>query len=442
MSSLKEESDVLERQRKYLAPAVSTYYEEPLVLDHGQGLEVYDQANQRYLDFFGGILTVSIGHAHPEVINAVTDQVQKLSHTSTLYVTEPMVDLAERLAALTPGELEQSFFTTSGSEANETAVTMAQEATGFSEVIALRHSYSGRSAMAMTLTGQASWRLGLSGLPGIRHAHNAYCYRCPFGKKPDSCGLECAKDLNELIATETRGQVGAFIAEPIQGVGGFITPPDTYFQEASDIVRRHGALFIDDEVQTGFGRTGKMFGIEHSGVVPDMMTFAKGLANGLPIGATITTRRIAASYKGPTISTFGGNPISMRAALATLTVIERDQLMQNALAMGHRLRAGLETLQEEFPFIGDVRGKGLMQGLEFVRDDKKPAPDVVLRFFEATKARGLLLGKGGLWANTVRIAPALTVTASQVSEALDTIREALTEIVQRDPDLALVQRTH
>lgn len=442
MSTLKEESDVLERQRQFLAPAVSTYYEEPLVLDHGQGLEVYDESNQRYLDFFGGILTVSIGHAHPEVISAVTDQVQKLSHTSTLYVTEPMVDLAERLAALTPGELQQSFFTTSGSEANETAVTMAQEATGFSEVIALRHSYSGRSAMAMTLTGQSSWRLGLSGLPGIRHAHNAYCYRCPFGKKPDSCGLECAKDLNELIATETRGQIGAFIAEPIQGVGGFITPPDTYFQEASDIVRRHGALFIDDEVQTGFGRTGKMFGIEHSGVVPDMMTFAKGLANGLPIGATITTQRIAGSYKGPTISTFGGNPISMRAALATLNVIERDHLMQNAAVLGQHLRTGLEALQEEFPFIGDVRGKGLMQGLEFVRDDKKPAPDLVLRFFEATKARGLLLGKGGLWANTVRIAPALTVTSSQVSEALDRMREALTEIVQKDPELALVQRTH
>lgn len=442
MSTLKKESDVLERQRKYLAPAVSTYYEEPLVLDHGEGLEVYDQSNHRYLDFFGGILTVSIGHAHPEVINAVADQVQKLSHTSALYVTEPMVDLAERLAALTPGELQQSFFTTSGSEANETAVTMAQEATGFSEVIALRHSYSGRSAMAMSLTGQASWRLGLSGLSGIRHAHNAYCYRCPFGKKPDSCGLECAKDLNELIATETRGQVGAFIAEPIQGVGGFITPPDTYFQEASDIVRRHGGLFIDDEVQTGFGRTGKMFGIEHSGVVPDIMTFAKGLANGLPIGATITTQRIADSYKGPTISTFGGNPISMRAALATLHVIERDELMKNAAVMGQRLRAGLEALQEEFPFIGDVRGKGLMQGLEFVRDDRKPAPDIVLRFFEATKARSLLLGKGGLWANTVRIAPALTVTASQVSEALDTIREALTELVQKDPELALVQRTH
>ncbi len=442
MDIIPDEQTLWARQQRYLVPAVMPYYQEPLDLTHGRGLELYDRDNRRYLDFFGGILTVSIGHAHPDVVHAVEDQVHQLSHTSTLYVTKPMVDLAERLAALTPGDLEQSFFTSSGSEANETAVTMAQLATGASEVLALRHSYSGRSALAMNLTGQASWRLGLSGLPGIRHAHNAYCYRCPFGKKPETCGLECAQDLNELIATETSGHIGAFIAEPIQGVGGFITPPDTYFQEASDIVRRHGALFIDDEVQTGFGRTGKMFGIEHSGVVPDIMTFAKGLANGLPIGATITSKTIASKYQGPTISTFGGNPISMRAALATLTVIERENLMLNAQVMGERLRDGLELLQEEFPFIGDVRGKGLMQGLEFVRDDKEPAPDLVLRFFEGTKVRGLLLGRGGLRGNIVRIAPALTVTKSHITEALDTMREALTELVQQDPELALLQRTH
>ncbi len=422
-------SEVGDKQKEYLVPGISTYYQDPLILSHGEGRRVVDQGGTSYLDFFGGILTVSIGHAHPAVTAAVTDQVKRLVHTSTLYLTEPMVDLAERLAEITPGDLHQSFFTTSGTEANETAISMAQLATGHSEIIALRHSYSGRSQWAMGLTGQSAWKLGGAGMSlPIRHAHNAYCYRCPFGKTPDHCGLECAQDMDEFIRTTTSGHIAAFIAEPIQGVGGFITPPAAFFQETVGIAKKYGALFIDDEVQTGFGRTGKPFGIDHYGVNPDIMTFAKGMANGFPIGATIATKSVAQHYVGPTISTFGGNPVSMRASLATLDVMENENLTENARVTGDHLRQGLDMLADRYPIFGDVRGKGLMQGVEMVRHDKVPAADLAGEFLERTKARGLLLGKGGLYGNVIRIAPPLTVTASEVDEALAMMDDALSSI--------------
>ncbi len=419
-------SNARERQRKYLVPGVGTNYRQSLVLTHGEGRHVVDEDGNRYLDFFGGILTVSIGHAHPAVTAAVSDQASRLVHSSTLYVTEPMVDLAERLAEVTPGNLEQSFFSTSGTEANETAITMAQLATGNQEIVALRHSYSGRSQVGMGLTGQSDWKLGGTGMSlPIRHAHNAYCYRCPFGKTPDSCGLECAKDLDEFIRTSTSGRIAAFLAEPIQGVGGFITPPAAFFHETVATARRYGALFIDDEVQTGFGRTGKPFGIDHYGVTPDIMTFAKGLANGFPIGATIATAEVASHYRGPTISTFGGNPVSMRAALATLDVMDKENLTDNAAELGKTLRQGLEELADRYPILGDVRGKGLMQGLELVRHDKAPAPDLAYEFLERARERSLLLGKGGLYGNVIRIAPPMTVTPGEIEDGLRAMDQAL-----------------
>ncbi len=426
----------LERQQSALAPGVAPYYQEPLVIERGEGRYVEDAQGRRYLDFFGGILTVSIGHAHPAVTGAVADQLGKVVHTSTLYISPPMIQLAERLSQWTPQDLNVSYFTTSGTEANETAITMAQLATGRQEVIALRHSYSGRSHLAMGLTGQAPWKLGTGGLGApVRHAHNAYCYRCPFGKRPDSCGLECAADFEEFIKTSTSGSPAAYIAEPIQGVGGFITPPASFLYETVKTARRHGALFIDDEVQTGFGRTGTAFGIDHSGVVPDFMTFAKGLANGLPIGATVTRRDIAEHYRGPTISTFGGNPLSMRAALATLGVMEQEKLVDHSKAMGEMLREGLEELSDRFPIMGDVRGRGLMQGVEFVRHDKEPAPDLAVAFLEACRRQNLLVGKGGLLNNTIRIAPPMTVTASEMADALAGMRAALDEVMAAHPEL-------
>ena len=416
---------VRERHARYLLPAVAHYYAESIVLESGAGLTLRDVDGREYLDFFGGILTVSVGHCDPRVTEPLKAQIDRLGHVSTLYPTLPIVDLAERLAGMTPGRLSKSMFTTSGTEADETAVVLAQVYTGAQEVLALRHGYSGRSVLAQSLTAHGSYRAVPSQVPGIKHALSPYCYRCPLGLSYPSCEVKCATDLRELIQTTTTGHLAAFLAEPIQGVGGFVTPPPEYFRIAVDIVREHGGVFICDEVQTGFGRTGgRMFGIEHWGVEPDIMTMAKGVANGMPLGVTIATDEIAGAFQKATISTFGGNPMCCAAANATLDVIEGEDLVANAEDQGRRLREGLEALQQRFGrTIGDVRGMGLMQALELVVDeragDRTPDPASTARLFEETKRRGLLVGRGGLYGNVVRIAPPLTVSAGQVDDALE-----------------------
>src|SRR5690606_31780199 len=384
-----------------------------------------------YLDFFGGILTVCLGHADEKVNAAVRAQIEKFTHTSSVYPTEPVVDLAETLARLAPGNLSQSYFTVSGTEADETAVMMAQLHTGDTALIASRHGYSGRSLLAQSITGHAPWRALTSQVAGIKHAPAPYCYRCPLHLTYPSRGVACAKDIEELIRTTTTGRIAGFIAEPIQGVGGFITPPREYFEIAVEIVRKYGGVFICDEVQTGFGRTGgSMWGIEHWGVQPDIMTMAKGIANGLPLGVTITTPEIAASLTAMTISTFGGNPVSCAAANATLERIEQDDLVGNSARMGERLHEGLRALQRRFPAtIGDVRGLGLMCGVELVEDEtignRTPAKALTGRLFEETKKRRLLIGKGGLEGNVLRISPALTVTSAEIDEAVQLLGESL-----------------
>lgn len=413
-----------EKHRNYLFPCVANYYKEPLVLERGQGKYITDIDGNQYLDFFGGILTVSIGHCDPVITQKVINQMKTLQHCSTLYQNKPMLDFATKLAEITPGRLQKSFFTNSGTEANETAILLAQMATGREEIIALRHCYSGRSMLAMALTAHSPYRLGVN-LGIIKHAHSPYCYRCAFGRNYPNCDLECAKDVEELIKTTTRGEVAAFIAEPIQGVGGFITPPKEYFQEVLSIIRKFGGLFICDEVQTGFGRTGtKMFGIEHWNVEPDIITFAKGTANGLAIGGTIAAPEVADKFVGATISTFGGNPVSMAGALATVEFIEKNNIPGNCQVVGGYLREKLEELQDKYPAIGDVRGMGLMQALEVVKENKEPDPETVLRVFEETKKRGLLIGKGGLYNNTIRISPPMTIDKGDVDEAIKVLDAA------------------
>jgi 4-aminobutyrate aminotransferase len=418
--------DILEKHKEYLFPSVANYYKQPLAIDHADGMYVYDPEGNKYLDFFGGILTVSVGHCNPKVTSKINEQVNKLQHTSTLYPNEKIVALAEKLAEITPGKLKKSFFTSSGTEADETAVFLAKHFTGNQEIIALRHSYSGRSLLAMSMTGHAPWRHGGTHLPGIKHAVSPYCYRCPFSLEYPSCDLKCATDIEELIMTTTSGAIAGFIAEPIQGVGGFITPPKEYFQVAVPIIRKYGGVFISDEVQTGFGRTGKrMFGIEHWEVEPDILTAAKGIANGAPLGATVARTEIADSFTGLTISTFGGNPVSMAAALATIEVMEEENLAENANEMGIHLRDGLEDLQTKYPSIGDVRGMGLMQACEFVKDNKVPNPELVVKLFEEMKKEGVLIGKGGLYGNVVRISPPLTVTKSEVDDFIKAMDNSL-----------------
>jgi alanine-glyoxylate transaminase/(R)-3-amino-2-methylpropionate-pyruvate transaminase len=425
-------ADVRAKHKEFLFPAVANYYKESVVLESGKGMRVKDVDGKTYLDFFGGILTVSVGHANEKVNAAIKAQVDRLGHVSTLYPTLPIVQLAETLARLTPGRLQKSFFTSSGTEADETAVMMAQVYTGRLEIIALRHGYSGRSMLAQSLTAHSSWRAVPTQIAAIKHAPSPYCYRCPLKLTYPSCGVACAKDLEELIKTTTTGQVAGFIAEPIQGVGGFITPPKEYFEIAVGIVRKFGGVFICDEVQTGFGRTGgSWFGISHWNVEPEIMTMAKGVANGMPLGVTIATPEVAESLKALTISTFGGNPISSAAANATLGVMAEIDAPKRAAEMGARLRGGLDRLKKKYPkTIGDVRGMGLMQGVELVADetvqDRTPAPDKAVRLFEETKKRGLLIGKGGLYGNVIRISPPLIVSASEVDEALKILDESLT----------------
>ena len=423
--------EVRRKHKEFLWPAVMNYFEQPLVADRASMQYVWDLDGKQYLDFFGGILTVSVGHCNPKVTGPIKAQIDRLQHLSTLYPNEAIVALAEKVAQVTPGELKSSFFSNSGTEANEAAIMLARMTTGAYDIVALRHAYSGGSQLAKAVTAQAPWRRAGIISMGIAHAINPYCYRCPLGLKYPDCEVRCANDVENLIQTGTSGSIAAFIAEPIQGVGGFITPPPEYFKIVFKIVKKYGGLYISDEVQTGFGRTGKKwFGIEQWEVTPDIITTAKGMGNGVPIGATITTREIAAQFKGLNLSTFGGNPVTSVAARATIQVIEEENLLENSAKMGAHFRAGLEALQQKHAVIGDVRGMGLMQGLELVKDrtTKEPAPEAAVKLMERARANGLLIGKGGLYGNVIRLAPMLNITKPDVDEALRLLDKSFSEL--------------
>ncbi len=424
-------ADIIAGQREYLLPSMLHMYAEPLTLTEGKGVRVRDADGKEYLDLFGGILTTSLGHCHPRIIERVTHQMNRLGHVSTLYATDVQVEAARRLAEIAPGKLKRTFFSNSGTEAIETALMMAQLHTGHSEIIALRMGYHGRSFMGTNVTAHASWRPLATRVAGVHHAISPYSYRCPF-KQPcdESCAAAFANDVEEVILTSTNGQPAAFIAETIQGVGGYVVPPPSYFARVAEIIHRYGGLLIIDEVQTGFGRTGRWFAIEHYGVEPDIMVMAKGIAGGFPVGATITTDEIAASGKGKSISTFGGNPICMAAMCATLETMVDEDVPTNAVVRGRELRAGLSALQEKHPWIGDVRGMGLMQAMEIVEDPvgKKPDPARTDALLEACREEGLLLGHGGMWGHCVRIGPSLLVTADEIAEGLEKLGRACARV--------------
>jgi len=430
-----DQKEILEKQRKYLWPNQLLYYSDPLPIDHGEDMYVWDTEGNKYLDFFAGILTTSVGHNNQHVNQRIKEQVDKLLHSSTLYPSQIQVAFAESLAEITPGELNKFYFGTSGTDADESAVLLAQVHTGYQEIIALRHGYSGKSPMAMSLTGQHPWRIGPVHIGYIRHALSPYCYRCPLKMTYPECGVACAEDVEDVIKTMTSGKIAAFLAEPIQGVGGFITPPPEYFQIVSEIVHRYGGLLIIDEVQTGFGRTGEYwFAVQRSGVIPDIMTMAKGIANGMPLSATATTDQIAASTAGAglTISTFGGNQVAAAAGLGTLEEMKREYTPQRSAEIGGLLQDGLLSLKDKYALIGDVRGRGLMQGLELVvdRETKEPAPKHTNALMETAKRVNLLVGKGGLYGNALRVAPPLSARKEHVEEALEKLDYAFGQVME------------
>jgi len=422
------EAEIRAGAKEFLFPCAPPVYKDPLVLVGGNGSVVVDSSGREYLDLFAGILTTGVGHCHPEVIERIRDQLGVLGHTSSMYVTENIVGAAKRLANISPGDLTQTFFTNSGTEAVETAALLAYQYTGRSEIIALRHGYSGRSTFSTNMTGHAAWRPAATSVAGIKHAISPYPYRCPFETPcDDSCVDRFVDDMEEVILTTTSGNPAAFLAETIQGVGGYITPPPGYFQGAAEVIRKYGGLFICDEVQAGFGRTGnKWFGIEHWDVVPDIMIVAKGIANGFPVGATITTPEIAEAWKAKTISTFGGNPVSMAAASATMDVMMAEDTPARSAARGAQLRDGMDALAEKYDWIGEVRGMGLMQAFEFVVDPetKEPDPKRTGAFMEATKEEGVLVGAAGLYGNVIRIGPSMLISEAETTQAVESLGRA------------------
>ncbi len=424
--------EVLALRRQYVNPAVFTLYRDPLMIVEGKMQYVFDETGRRYLDLFAGIATVSCGHCHPEVVRRLQEQAATLQHSSTIYLHPNLSLLARKLAAKMPPGLDVTYFVNSGSEANDLAITMARLFTGHLDVIALRNAYHGGSPSSLGLTSLHTWKYAVPSQPGVHHALCPDPALSPFSGTPEEIASESASDIRDLIRYSTPGKVAAFIAEPIQGVGGVTRGAPNYFREAYAVVREHGGLCIADEVQTGFGRTGEHYwGFQNYGVTPDIVTMAKGMGNGVPLAAVTTRREIAEALTSRLhFNTFGGNPVSMAAGLAVLDVIDQDGLQENARKVGARLVRGLRRLQERHPLVGEVRGLGLMLGLELVSDrvTRAPATAQTLEVLEAAREMGVLLGKGGLEGNVLRIKPPLCITAEDADFALDVLDRALTRV--------------
>ncbi|HVS65466.1 MAG TPA: aspartate aminotransferase family protein [Thermoanaerobaculia bacterium] len=424
--------EVLSLRRQFVNPGVFTYYREPLMIVEGRGQYVWDETGRRYVDFFAGILTVACGHCHPKITQALVEQAQRLQHATTIYLHPNLAEFAARLAAKLPEGLDCVYFTNSGSEANDLAMTMARLHTGHRDVICVRNGYHGGTSSAMGLTSMSTWKFSAQGGGPIHHALNPDPWASPFEGTAEEVAEKAALDVQDLIRYSTPGRIAAFLAEPIQGAGGLTMGAPNYLPRVYEIVRAHGGVCIADEVQTGFGRTGEHFwGFEHWGVVPDVVTMAKGIGNGYPLAAVVTRREIAETLTERIhFNTFAGNPMAMAMGRAVLDVIEEEELQKNAHERGARLRAGLERLAEKYELIGDVRGLGLMQGIDLTTDPdaRTPASAEAAALVEAAREMGLLVGKGGLGGNVVRVTPPLCVSDADVDFALQVLDAALTEV--------------
>lgn len=422
--------EVLGIRKRYANPAIFTIYRDPIMLVEGHMQWLFDETGKRYLDMFAGIVTVSCGHCHPKVTRAIHEQVDKLQHSTTIYLHPGMPELAKKLASKMPAGLDVSYFVNSGSEANDLAIQIARLYTGNSDVVALRNSYHGASPFSNTLTSHSTWKYPVNLSGGIHHVVNPDPYRSPFTGTPEEIASKSAADIRDLIRFSTPGKVAAFIAEPIQGVGGATYGARNYLTEAYAIVREHGGLCIADEVQTGFGRTGDHYwGFQNFDVVPDIVVMAKGIGNGVPLAAVTTTAEIAqALTQRVHFNTFGGNPVCMAAGSAVLDVIDEDGLQENSRVVGARLKSGLKKLMDTHRLIGDVRGMGLMLGVELVRDrsTKEPAKAETLQVLEQAREMGVLIGKGGIDGNVIRIKPPMCITSEDADFAVDVMHRALT----------------
>ncbi len=424
--------EVLALRRQTVNPAVFTYYKRPLMITDGHMQYLFDETGRRYLDFIAGIATVSCGHCHPKVTARVIEQVSRLQHATTLYLHPTLPRFAEQLLAKLPPELDTVYFVNSGSEANDLALTMARLFTGHRDVIAVRNAYHGGVATALGLTSHSTWKYPIPHGEGIHHTVCPDPYRSPFEGTPEEIAERSADDVADLIRFTTCGKVAAYIAEPIQGVGGTTYGASGYLERAYAITREHDGLCISDEVQTGFGRTGDHYwGFENFDVVPDIVTMAKGIGGGFPLAAVVTRREVAEPLATRIhFNTFAGNPVSMAAGLAVLETIDEDGLQENARVVGGHLKTGLEKLAERHPLIGVVRGIGLMLGVELVRDHatKEPATTETAEVLEAARDLGVLLGKGGLYGNVLRIKPPLCITRGDVDFGLAVLDRVLTEV--------------
>ena len=422
-------SDLLARHRQVLPSWMALYYDEPISIVDGDGRHVADAEGNRYLDFFGGILTTMSGYNVPEIIEAIKAQADRMLHTSTLYLIESQIALAEKVAELSGIPDAKVFFTNSGTEANDAALMLATQYRKSNQVLALRGSYHGKSHSAVAVTGIRSWSATTLSPFNVHYVHGGYAYRSPFGHLPeDEFVAACVDDLRNILEVATAGPVAAMIAEPIQGVGGFVTPPDGFFGAMKEVLDDQGILFITDEVQTGWGRTGEHFwGYQAHGITPDILTFAKGLGNGLAMAGVVASAELMDSLPANSISTFGGNPLSTAGALANLEYILEHDLQTNASKVGRHLKNRIDGLAERSELVGEVRGKGLMLGIELVRaGSRDPNPGAAGSVMEEAKRQGLLIGKGGIYGNVLRIAPPLTLTEAEADEGYAMLEKAIT----------------
>jgi alanine-glyoxylate transaminase/(R)-3-amino-2-methylpropionate-pyruvate transaminase len=421
--------EVLRLRKQFLNPGIFIYYKKPIMLVEGKMQYVWDEHGRRYLDALGGIVTVSVGHCHPDVVEAARQQNETLQHSTTIYLHPNIAEYAQKLAEKMPGDLKVCYFVNSGSEANDLALLMARACTGNYDVIALRNAYHGGNALTMGLTSHRTWKFNVPHSFGVHHAMTPDPYRGLWGRDDADAGKKYAADVKNLVDYGTPGQVAAFIAESIQGVGGCVVFPDGYLKNVYEHVRGSGGVCIADEVQAGFGRTGTHYwGFETQGVIPDIVTMAKGIGNGCPLAAVVTTPKIAATLAARThFNTFGGNPVVSAQGKTVLEIIDREKLQENSLKIGNHILEGLDRLKKKHNLIGDVRGKGLMLGIELVKDrqTKEPAKEECAQILETCKEMGLLLGKGGLWGQTIRFSPPMCVNTPDADFLLEVLDQAL-----------------